>query len=164
MTPDPGRVAALVALHRALAEPVRLVQVLTEAADPEDGAARVAEAFGLTVEQGRVVCDNAFAHLTRSRREENAAAVADLEQPWGAPLHVTATVDAGVASATVDGRTLTADGGRRRERAVEELAGMLADEVAGPRRRPVVVAVPGGVRMVVLPDGSVQFDRPDDVG
>jgi hypothetical protein len=162
MTPDPGRVAALTALDRALADPVRLVQVLTGAADPDDGAARVAEAFGLTVEQGRVVCDNSFAQLTRNRRAQLAADVAELGQPWGPPLHLTAEVDAGVLTVEIGGRRLVAEGGRRRDRALDELGRLLVAEVARPQWRPVVVAVPGGVRMVVLPEGSVQFDRPED--
>ena len=162
MTPEPARVAALTALDRALADPVRLVRILVDAADPEDGAARVAAAFALTAEQGRAVCDNALATLTRARREAIAAELADVQTPWGPPLHVTATVRAGTATVDLDGREWVATGGRRADRSLQELGELLVDEVARPRRQPVVVAIPGGVRMVALPDGSLQFDRPGD--
>jgi hypothetical protein len=162
MTPDPARVAALTALDRALADPVRLVRLLADAADPDDGAARVAEAFDLTLEQAQVVLDAQLASVTQARRAGLSEEAEGLRTPWGPALHLTATVEGGVASVTVEGRAFVADGDRRRERPLQDLGRLLAEGVARPRRIPVVVSVPGGVRMTVLPDGAVQFDRPGD--
>ncbi|MGY1590611.1 hypothetical protein ACI79D_01410 [Geodermatophilus sp. SYSU D00708] len=161
------RLAALTAIDTALADPVRLVRVLQDAADDEAALDGLRREFGLDTVSATVVLDQQFRLLTRRHRDRHAEQLAVLRAEWGPAVAARLHFD-GNRSAV-----LAVEGAEHAFRArgstgvLDDVRGFLYREVARPRLRPVVVAVSGldagPGRITVDPDGSTRFeDYPGD--
>jgi hypothetical protein len=153
----------LAAVATVSADPVRLVDVVQDAADDADAARRIAEAFGLDLDLAAVALDLQVRRLTPSTRARIAEELRVLEAPWGPAL------DADLLFTTRRSATLTVDGIQRSFRgggpnAVrDQVFAFLHEQVTGPQLRPVVIAETGAAdaaRWVVRPDRSASREQP----
>lgn len=154
-------------MDAALADPVRLITLLADAEDEPDAVRRLQATLGLSADQAGAVLGLQFGALTRARRARVGEELAVLRAEWGAPLPAT-LVFSGARSAV-----LTVDGEERRffarrlEEVLDGVIGHLAEDVAAPRLRTVVVAVSGPpaapVRITVSPASSASCEYADDV-
>ncbi|MGY1642170.1 hypothetical protein ACI782_13740 [Geodermatophilus sp. SYSU D00703] len=162
------RLAALAAIDTALADPVRLVRVLQEAADDEAALDGLQREFGLDAAAAAIVLDQQFRLLTRRHRARHAAELAVLRAEWGPPAEARLRFEADTAAVlTVEGGEHPFRGHHLAQDVLREVVAFLFREVARPRLRPVVVAVAGldggPGRITVDPDGSARFeDYPGD--
>jgi hypothetical protein len=170
---QPGEASArqgldqLAALEAALADPVRLVQVVAPAEDHEAAVRALAASFGLTPEQASGVLDNQFGLLVRSRQAALAEELRVLRAPWGTPMHLELRARSATAAVVdVEGaeHTFTA---RTRHGLLDEVTRFLHEEVAVPRLRPVLLItdLPGGPSLVrIWPSRTAEYDPQDTPG
>jgi hypothetical protein len=154
----------LAALESALADPIRLVQVVQDAEDDEDALGRVAATFGLDREQATVVLDAQFRLLLPSRREALAEELRVHRTSWGKPLQVVARLNGRRRA------TLVLDGTEHRFRAgglqslLDQLTEFLRARVVRPDLRPVLLTTglpDGPSRITLWPSGAVEYEYPD---
>ncbi|SOD94633.1 hypothetical protein [Blastococcus haudaquaticus] len=161
------RLAVLTAIGAALEDPIRLLQVITGAADDEDAVRRVAAAFAVTEPAARVLMDLQFGRLTRAARDRLTEELRILRADWGPPVEARLVLTGRTALLSVDGteRRFTAGGVNA---LLDEVVGFLRSEIAVSRLRPVAVVVTGRaagpVGMTVRPDGSASFGYEDRDG
>jgi hypothetical protein len=161
------QIRSLSALEAVTADPVRLVELLSGAADDDEAVHLLQEAFGLDTVQATTVLDGRFRLLVRSRRELRARELEVLRAEWGPPLPATlAFTGRRAAVLTVAGVEHRFTGGDP-ESVLHRVTDVLVEEVAVPRRRPVAVAVTGldggPVRFTVTPGRRASYEYPDDV-
>jgi hypothetical protein len=80
------RLSALAAVEAALADPVRLVELLQEAGDDADVVRRVADAFSLDAQQAESVLAVQLSGLTPGRHARLADELRVLRARWGPPI------------------------------------------------------------------------------
>ncbi|MCA0145778.1 hypothetical protein [Blastococcus sp. LR1] len=164
--PRAEKLAILAAYEAALADPVRLVVLLADAADDDDAVRRVQEAFDLPAEQATAVLDLQFRRLSRATRAHVADELRILRAEWGPDVPATVAFTSRCSAVvTVDGdaRTLSAAGAQE---VLVRISAHLVDDVAVPRMCPVVAEVTGSaggpVRIRALPSGDTSCEYADD--
>lgn len=160
------RISILAAYEAALADPVRLVGVLADAADDEGAVRRVRDAFGLSEEQAGAVLDLQFRRLHRVGRSRVADELAVLRAEWGPPLPGTLAFTSrrsAVLTLEEQEQRFTAGGGQA---VLDRVTEHLLHDVAVPRLRPVVVEVSGRsggpIRITVSPAYSASYEYGED--
>jgi hypothetical protein len=161
------RLSILAAVEAALADPGRLITILTESEDDDDALRRVRTTFDLDDDvQAEAVLDLQVRRMTRANRVRIAEELRILRGDWGPSIE---------AHARFSGRrtaVLSIDGADHRIRAtgaqdaLDRIDALVVEHFAIPQLRPVVVTVsglPGGpTRMTCTPARNAAFEYPDD--
>jgi hypothetical protein len=176
MSPDTGdrvledgrreQLSILTAIETVLADPVRLIGLLQDAADDEDALRRVRQEFDLDRVHAEAVIDVQFRRVNRADRARIAEELRLLRAAWGSPS------EASVRFTSRRSAVLSLDGAEHPFRAggaqgvLDLVSEFVVAEVARPRLRPVVVTVtglPGGpARMTLTPVGDGHYEYADD--
>jgi hypothetical protein len=160
------RLAILVAVDAALADPVRLIGILAQAADDDDAVRRLRDAFDLDDVQAQAVLDLQVRRVTPAHRTRIAEELRVLRADWGPP------VEAAVRFTGRRSAVLAVDGTERSFRAggvngvLERIGTFVVEEIAVPRLRPVTATISGlpdgPVRMTYTPAGNGHVEYPDE--
>jgi hypothetical protein len=160
------RLSTLTAIETALAEPVRLIGLLQDAADDEDAVRRVRQEFGLDRAHAEAMIDVQFRWLNRADRARVAEELRVLRADWGRP------VEGSVRFAGRRSAVLSLNGAEHpfraagAQRVLDLVSEHVVTQVAQPRLRPVVLTVTGlpegPTRLTLTPAGSGHYEYPHD--